>query len=143
MLIINECRTCNADNTTCPVKQELRDKLQNAGIKERIKYKCSDWQKHLKYKIGDKISFRFVENGHFRGELSEETLAGTIIDISKKRPIYMVVIDKANRNLIDKEFTAYDRFVTPYAEDGVYISEEEAQYFTVPVKESLIVENHD
>lgn len=138
MLIINECRTCNADKSTCPIKTGLREKLQKAGIKERFKYKCNGWQKHLMYKVGDKIIFHFIENGEHGGELSGETLTGTIIDVSKKRPVYMVVIDKENRNMIDKEYSAYDRFVAPYSETGAYVSEEEAIYFQVPVKEGLI-----
>lgn len=137
MLIITECRICNADKSTCPIKTGLREKLQNAGIKDRMKYKCKEWAKHLAYKLGDKIIFHFIENGEHGGELSGETLTGTIIDISKKRPIYTVVIDKVNRNLIDKEFSAYDRFVTPYSETE-FVSEEDANFFTVPVKEELI-----
>lgn len=140
MLLINECRTCNADKTTCPVALGLRKKLESAGIKERLKYKCKDWQKHLKYKVGDKVEFHFVEYSPewHRGELSGETITGTIIEHGKKKPVYIVVIDKENRSKIDKEFTRYDRFVTPYSESGEYISEAEANVFSVPVKESLI-----
>lgn len=139
MLIIPQCRSCNADKSTCPIKAQLSKKLQEAGIKERLKYKCKEWQKHLKYKVGDKVVFHFIENGERGGELSGETLTGIISDISKKKPIYMVVIDKENRGKIDKEFSAYDRFVTPYSDEG-YVSEEEASHFMVPVKEDLIVE---
>jgi hypothetical protein len=138
MLIINECRTCNADTHTCPIRVALKDKLQKAGIKERLKYKCNDWPKHMEYKVGEKITFHFIENGQLGGELSGETLTGVIVDASKKKPTYMVVIDKENRRLIDKEFSAYDRFVTPYSEGGEYVSDDEASYFQVPVKEELI-----
>lgn len=136
MLIINECRTCNADKATCPIRIELQKKL--TGIKERLKYKCKGWQQHLKYKVGDKINFHFIEDVGDGSELSGETLAGTIIDFSKKRPVYMVVIDKENRKLIDKEFSAYDRFVSAYSETGEYVSDPEAVLFLVPVKEELI-----
>lgn len=136
MLIINECRACNADKATCPIRTELRLKLSN--IRERLKFKCAGWQKHLQYKIGDKINFHFIEKGEHGSELSGETLTGKIIDISKKRPVYFVVIDKDNRRLIDKDYSAYDRFVTPYGEDGRYVSDEEADYYQVPVKEYLI-----
>lgn len=137
MLLINECRTCNADRSTCPVATGLRKKLEDAGIKDRLRYKCKDWQKHLKYKVGDKVDFYFIEKGHYGSELSGETLTGVIIEISKKRPVYFVVIDKENRNMINKEYTLYDRFVMPYSEGG-YVSEEEATHFQVPVKEDLI-----
>lgn len=138
MLIITECRTCNADKATCPIKTGLREKLHKAGIKERFKFKCKEWSKHLMYKIGDKVVFHFIENGVHGGELSGETLTGTIIDVSKKRPVYVVVINQENRSLIDAEYSAYDRFVTPYSEDGSCVTEEEANYFQVPVKEELI-----
>lgn len=141
MLIISECRTCNADKSTCPVAIGLREKLNKAGIKDLLKYKCKDWQKHLKYKAGDKVIFHFIESSseNWRGGLSGETLTGIIIEHSKKKPVYMVMIDKENRRLIDKEFTNYDKYVTPYSEEGIYISDEDAQYFLVPVKEELIV----
>lgn len=139
MLLINECRTCNADKTTCPVALVLRKKLEKAGIKERLRYKCKDWQKHLKYKVGDKITFHFIEKGDYGGELSGETLTGTISDISKKRPVYIVIIDKENRALIDKEYTTYDRFVTPCEENGDFrYPNEEANFFSVPVREDFI-----
>lgn len=139
MLIITECRTCNADKVTCPIKIGLRKKLQKAGIKDRLKYKCKDWQKHLEYKIGDKVDFHFIEKGDQGGELSGETLTGTIIDVSKKKPVYMVVIDKENRKLIDKEYSAYDRFVTPCGENGEFVyPEEDSNFYHVPVKEELI-----
>jgi hypothetical protein len=141
MLIIPQCRSCNADKTTCLIKLELSKKLQKAGIKERLKYKCKEWQKHLKYKVGDKVVFHFIEEGERGGELSGETLTGIISDISKKKPIYMVVIDKENRHKIDKEYSAYDRFVMPCTESGDFeFTEADAAYFTVPVKESLIIE---
>lgn len=137
MLIINECRTCNAEKATCPIKAELQKKL--TGIKERLRYKCKGWQRHLEYKIGDKITFHFIEKGEHGGELSGETLTGRIIDVSKKKPVHMVVIDAENRKLIDKEFSAYDRFVTPCGENGEFVyPEEESNFFHVPVKEELI-----
>lgn len=142
MLIINECRTCNADKTTCPIAIGLRNRLSKAGIKERLRYKCKDWQKHLKYKMGDKITFHFIENGEHGGELSGETLTGTIIDISKKKPVYIVVIDQENRNKNDAEYTAYDKRVSPYCEtndDSIFDAFfSDATHFTVPVKEELI-----
>lgn len=137
MLIITECRRCNADKATCPIRTGLRIKLTN--VKERMKYKCTGWRQHLEYKIGDKITFHFIEQGEYGGELSGETLTGTIIDVSKKKPVYMVVIDKENRALIDKEYSLYDRFVSPCGENGDFEwSEEEASFFQVPVKEELI-----
>lgn len=137
MLIINECRTCNADKSTCPIRIELQKKI--SGIKERLKYKCKSWQKYLQYKVGDKITFHFIEKGEYGSEISGETLTGTIIDVSKKKPVYMVVINKENRNMIDKEFSAYDRFVTPCGENGEYVwPEEDHSFFYVPVKEELI-----
>lgn len=137
MLIINECRTCNADKVTCPIRIELQKKL--TGIKERLKYKCKGWLQHLEYKVGDKVVFHFIEHGEHGSELSGETLTGTIIDVSKKKPVYMVVIDKENRALIDKEYSLYDRFVSPCGENGEFEwSEGEASFFQVPVKEELI-----
>lgn len=136
MLIINECRTCNADHKTCPIKAELKKKL--SGIKERLKYKCTGWQKHLEYKVGDKITFHFIENGEYGSELSGETLTGTIIDISKKRPVYIVMIDRDNRNKIDPEYSLYDKRVSPYSEDGFDFDHITPTHFTVPVKEELI-----
>lgn len=140
MLIISECRKCNADKFTCPVKIELSKKLHLAGIKERLKFKCSSWYQHLKYKRGDKVEFHFIENGEFGGEISGETLIGMIVDISKKKPVYIVMIDKANRAKIDSDYSAYDRFVSPCDESGGFIyPDEDSQFFKVPVKESLIV----
>lgn len=138
MLIINECRTCNADKVTCPIRMSLKDKLQKAGVKEHLKYKCNGWVKHLGYDVGDKISFHFIERGEHGGELSGETLTGTIIDVSKKRPVYLVMIDQENRNKIDKEYSAYDRFVSPYSDEGFVFDHKEPTHFTVPVKEELI-----
>jgi hypothetical protein len=136
MLIINECRTCNADKETCPIRTGLRIKLAN--IKERLKYKCKGWQKHLEYNIGDKISFHFIEHGEHGGELSGETLTGVVVDINKKRPVYYVMIDQDNRNLIDPEYSIYDKYVQPYVtiEDGYGI--DHPGFYTVPVKEELI-----
>lgn len=137
MLIITECRTCNADKATCPIRTELQKKL--TGIKENLKYKCKVWQKYLQYKKGDKIIFHFIKKGEHGGELSGETLTGRIIDVSKKKPVYMVVIDAENRKLIDKEYSLYDRFVTPCGENGEFVwPEEDSNFYHVPVKEELI-----
>jgi hypothetical protein len=138
MLLINECRTCNADKRTCPVAVGLRKNLESAGIKDRLRYKCKDWQKHLKYKVGDKITFHFIEKAHYGSELSGETLTGTIVDISKKRPVYFAIIDKENRNKIDEEYSSYHRYAMPYSLTGEYVSMEDAEYFQVPVREDLI-----
>lgn len=136
MLIINECRTCNADKATCPIRIGLRIKLAN--IKERLRYKCTGWQQHLEYKIGDKISFHFIEHGEHGGELSGETLVGTIVDISKKRPVYIVMIDRENRDKIDPEYSLYNKLVSPYSAEGFDFDCNDPNYFTVPVKEELI-----
>jgi hypothetical protein len=145
MLLINECRTCNADKTTCPVALGLRKKLEKAGIKERLRYRCREWQKHLKYKVGDKVEFHFVEYSPewHQGELSGETLVGTIVDTGKKGPVYFVVIDQENRNKIDSEFTKYDKLVWPYHEpaddDSFNAFFGEPTLYTVPVREKLII----
>jgi hypothetical protein len=136
MLVINECRTCNADKATCPIKKGLQDKLK--GIKERLKYRCKGWQQHLKYKVGDKVVFHFIEYGEHGGELSGETLTGKIFDISKKSPVYQVIIDQENRNKIDPEFSNYDKYVSPYHEDVFDFHFKEPTHYTVPVKEQLI-----
>lgn len=139
MLIITQCRTCNVDKNTCPIKAELSSKLKQSGIKVPLRYKCNEWRKYLKYKVGDKVEFHFIEKSHYGGELSGETLTGRIIDMSKKKPVYMVVIDGKNRNLIDKEFSLYDRFVTPCGENGEFAFPHDiTNFFHVPVKEDLI-----
>lgn len=138
MLYIKECKTCNADKNTCPIRNELSGALKSIGIRQRLVYKCREWQKHLKYKVGDKIVFYFIERGFRGGEWSGETLEGVIYDISKKRPVYMVRIDTANRNLIDKEYSNYDKYVNEEEEwDGE--GSIKTGFFTVPVKEELIV----
>lgn len=114
--------------------------VENAGIKDRLRYKCKDWQKHLKYKVGDKVEFHFIEYSEYvlEGQLSGETLIGTIVEISKKRPVYFVVIDKENWGKIDEEYTKYARFAMPYSKTGEFVSMEEAEFFQLPVKEDLI-----
>lgn len=136
MLIINECRTCNADKATCPIRIGIQKKL--AGIKERLQYRCKAWYQHLEYKVGDKINFHFIEHGEHGAELSGETLTGTIIDISKKKPVYIAVIDRENRNKIDPEYSLYDKRVSSYSEDGFDFDYKTPTHFTVPVKEELI-----
>jgi hypothetical protein len=134
MVIISECRTCNADKATCPIRTGLRIKLAN--IKERLKYKCTGWQAHLKYKVGDKIEFHFIEyssDSPRLWELSVETLIGVIISVSKKRPIYQVMIDKENRAMIKPERDHYDKYVMPHD-----VFEESPTHFDVPVKEKYI-----
>lgn len=135
MLIINECRTCNADKATCPIRTGLRIKLAN--VKERLQYKCKDWRHHLKYKVGDKIEFHFLEfttESASGWKLSEEPLVGTITYLSKKKPLYQVLIDKENRDQIDSEFTLYDKYVIPHD-----FFEEVPILFEVPVKEEFII----
>lgn len=135
MLIIKECRFCNADKDSCPIRNDLRQKV--SGIKERLTFKCVAWKKHLKYSIGDKIQFYFIERGHFGGETSGDTLTGEIYDVSNKRPTYMVRIDTENRNKIDKEYSNYDKYVNEEEEwDGE--GSAKTGFFTVPVKEELI-----
>lgn len=135
MLIINECRTCNADKATCPIRTELQKKL--VGIKERLKYKCKEWRQHVLYKVGDKIEFTFLEfsTEYATGyEKSEEVLKGEITYIGKKKPVYQVLIDKENRDKINPERTGYDKFVTTHD-----FFEEAPTLFEVPVKESFII----
>lgn len=134
MLIISECRRCNANRATCPIRNELRKKLD--GIKERLKYKCISWQEHLKYKVGDKVEFQFIEyssDSPRLWELSAETLVGVIISLGKKRPVYQVMIDKVNRNKIDPDKANYDKYVIPHD-----IFDSESMFFVVPVKEEFI-----
>lgn len=134
MLIINECRTCNADKATCPIRTGLRIKLAN--IKERLKYRCTGWRQHLKYKIGDKVEFHFIEYSSESPrlwELNPEPLVGIIVSVSKKRPVYQVVIDKANRDRINPDRAHYDKYVMPHD-----VFETEPTHFDVPVKEEFI-----
>lgn len=86
--------------------------------------------------------WNIAQNGA-AGELSGETLTGTVIDTSQKRPVYIVMIDKDNRNKIDSEFTKYDKLVHPYYEQNNDDSYDaffgEPTHFSVPVREKLII----
>lgn len=136
MLIITECRFCNADKNTCQIKLALSAKLRHGGIKETLRYRCSSWKGFLKYKIGDKVDFHFIEyslESNTGWELSGDTLVGEIVGINKKKAIYEVKIDKENRNKIDGEYTTYEKYLMP-----VDFLEEEPTAFVVPVKEEFI-----
>lgn len=130
MLIIPQCRFCNADKTTCPIKQDLKKKLQKARITEPLRYKCVKWREYALYKPGDTIRFYFLELNPEGGmEESGEYLQGVIESISKVKPVYLVKIDQENRNKIDPEYAKYDKYVHDYyGEDGFYLLPVREQY---------------
>lgn len=107
MLIIPQCRFCNANKATCSIKQGLKAKLQEVSITEPLRYLCKSWQNHLKYKVGDVVVFDYLIFGHHGYERAEAELTGTIVGISTKKPVYIV-------SLTQDEFAKIDPFITDY-----------------------------
>lgn len=139
MLIIPQCRFCNANKATCSIKQGLKRKLQDAGIKEPMRYICHGWRAHVKYAVGDVIEFAYLVYGDMGYERAEETLTGKIVELNKKRPIYIVTITQDEYNKIDKDYTRYHEKITRY---GTYDNEygfRETEFMGAPVMENLII----
>lgn len=137
MLIIPQCRFCNANKATCPIKQGLKAKLQEAGIKERLRYSCVGWRKHLKYSVGDRVEFTFLVHDGDRLMPEGQILSGTIRRIAKKKPIYIVGITAEMFERIDTKHTNYRQIIDPL-DDWNLGSPVDVEY-DAPVWESLIL----
>jgi hypothetical protein len=142
MLIISECRFCNADKTTCPIKQGMSERLRVAGIKDRLKYRCKEWTKHRKYQVGDWVVFHFIERSSesgYRAETSGETITGQIVDVSKKKPIYFVQFDAEGFAKIDPAYTGYGKYVIEMEDYDEVRGLFKTGFYQAPVRESLIM----
>lgn len=137
MLIIPQCRFCNADKTTCEIKQGLKRRLQQAGIKDRLRYSCGSWRHHLKYSIGDHIEFTFWVHDGERLIPEGTILSGIIRRIANKKPFYIVGITSEMFERIDQRHVHYRQIIDPL-DDWDLDAPADVEY-NAPVRENLVL----